>query len=167
MILSLTALLVTALMTPISEEVLDAADFVVPCITTNRDLETSLSGPGEIRQYWNILINETVKRQLLNKTLKEEFYKYYDSDPTTWGKVNGKILFIIYRSCGKCYVNLIISHTHLLTHTHTYTLSHSHTITHTLARTHSNTYSCTAAYSFAHAPKYSQMRYNGIWVSIK
>ena len=136
MILSLTALLVTALMTPISEEVLDTSDFVVPCITTNKDWETSLSGPGEIRQYWNILINETVKRHLLNKTLKEEFYKYFDSDPTTWGKVNGKILFIIYRSCGICCVNLIISHTHTYSYTLTHTLSHSHTHTHTRERTH-------------------------------
>ena len=81
-------------MTPISEEVLDAADFVVPCIRANKDLETSLSGPSEIQQYWNIVINETVKRQLLNKTLKEEFYKYFDSDPTTWGTVNGRKIIL-------------------------------------------------------------------------
>ena len=120
--------LVTALMTPISEEVLDAADFVVPCITTNKDWETSLSGPGDIRQYWNILINETVKRHLLNNTLKEEFYKYFDSNPTTWGTEK---LFFICGPCGACIClsdHLTYAHPHI--HTHVYTRIHIHTIAH-------------------------------------
>ena len=83
--LSLAVKLVTALITTTSEEIFDAADFMVSCKTMADNWQTSFQRSEQRRQYWDNLIHETVKRNMINKTTQLEFEKYFETDPTEWG----------------------------------------------------------------------------------
>ena len=68
-----------------SEEIFDAADFMVPCKTMSDDWQTSFEQNEQRRQYWDNLIREAVKINTINKTMQLEFEKYFETDPTEWG----------------------------------------------------------------------------------